>query len=28
VLCLLGEAGRYVPGQVLKVDGGWSVTEG
>ena len=28
VLCLLGEAGRYVTGQVLKVDGGWSVTEG
>ena len=27
VLCLLGAAGRYVTGQVLKVDGGWSVTE-
>ena len=27
VLCLLGEAGRFVTGQVLCVDGGWSVTE-
>lgn len=28
VLCLLGEAGRFVTGQVLRVDGGWSVSEG
>ena len=28
VLCLLGEGGRFTTGQVLRVDGGWSVTEG
>ncbi len=28
VLCFLGEAGRFVTGQVLNVDGGWSVSEG
>ena len=27
VLCLLGEAGRFMTGQVLHVDGGWGVTE-
>lgn len=27
VLCLLGEAGRFVTGQILNVDGGWSVSE-
>lgn len=28
VLCLLGEGGRYVTGQVWRVDGGWSMSEG
>ena len=27
VLCLLGEEGRFMTGQVLHVDGGWGVTE-